>query len=66
MMTHLEKHGFITYKKYSYLTGLLKNNIPKDSNRSIQKKKTYSCHGVLLLMVSNNRQEYVWFLLKRI
>ena len=39
MMTHLEKHGFITYKKYSYLTGLLKNNIPKDSNRSIQKKK---------------------------
>ncbi len=65
MMTHLEKHGFITYKKYSYLTGLLKNNIPKDSNRSIQ-KKTYSCHGVLLLMISNNRQEYVWFLLKRI
>ena len=38
MMTHLEKHGFITYKKYSYLTGLLKNNIPKDSNRSIHKK----------------------------
>ena len=39
MMTHLEKHGFITYKKYSYLASLLKNNIPKDSNRSIQKKK---------------------------
>ena len=39
MMTHLEKHGFITYKKYSYLTGLLKNNIPKDSNKSIQKNK---------------------------
>ena len=39
MMTHLEKHGFITYKKYSYLTGLLKNNIPKGRNRSIQKNK---------------------------
>lgn len=66
MMNHLEKHGFITYKKYSYLTGLLKNNIPKDSNRSIQKNKRTLVMVYLLLMISNNRQEYVWFLLKRI